>query len=846
MALFIIGIFREVPIEINRLAEQGMTAASLDFPKVLVLLLTDVKFIVDGYMVKDNFTFLIYATTFSYVVILVFGQNGLSESVTYKKDSKYGSHGTARLLTKREIKNKFSKDKLGFFMGSTKKKNKSYQIGQDAIYHAEDNIEELNSQIIMFGPPGSKKTTGYELPNIFHIPDAYLRETGELPDLIITDPKSEMFSLTADYLEKMGYGIRVLDFLHLKYGDANNPMDAIESEKDIMEIANGYVMSQEEGAKDLFWANAEKLVLSALIGFVKQVYKPHQQTFKRVAKLITSPEVSDPEKAITFFERNGVKGKPVDDWKLFMSTVDSDRVRANIVLGLGIKLMLFSVSGINRITSTTTFDINKLGTDKRLSSRELMELDERIKSEKKLIVEVDKTIGILDDAIKALASDNGDFKETYDKYHAQLINAEKIKNENSLEYYECYRKITVAEEDNKILKQRLKQLELKWSINVFRMVRTYLLNKRLEKQYSSEIESNSKSAIALKVELKPLEEKKEWAEVEFDQDREKFDDFCTCNEELSKRYNDLLNKMQECEEKIQYHNSNINVLKDRKDSKPVALFMLMSDSDKTFMPIINIMISSMIKAMYKTAYKTNNKLPRKVYCLWDEFANIGKISNIVDTLSTMRGRGIRPMLILQSIPQLKNRYPDAWEDIISQCDTRIYLGVNDQTTAKYCSEALGNTTIKSENISYEDNGVMGQKKSSKSEGHQSRPLKFPDELMRMKSNKMIIHQRGTDPYELEKVQYRYWEDENKLSKQRSIFDFRELPMVLDVDSLDELKFDAVSPDEKFVSDERRLPEEKREDFVKAPSKNDILKDIEDSKSEDVKEDDGKFDLEIDF
>ncbi|WP_279739293.1 TraM recognition domain-containing protein, partial [Rothia aeria] len=65
----------------------------------------------------------------------------------------------------------------------------------------------------------------------------------------------------------------------------------------------------------------------------------------------------------------------------------------------------------------------------------------------------------------------------------------------------------------------------------------------------------------------------------------------------------------------------------------------------------------------------------------------------------MRGRRIYPMMVWQSLAQMKERYGDAWEDMLSQCDTQIYLGVNDQFTKEYVSKALGKTTIRTQGVS---------------------------------------------------------------------------------------------------------------------------------------------------
>lgn len=116
--------------------------------------------------------------------------------------------------------------------------------------------------------------------------------------------------------------------------------------------------------------------------------------------------------------------------------------------------------------------------------------------------------------------------------------------------------------------------------------------------------------------------------------------------------------------------------------KPMAIFILMPDEDTTFSPVINVFINTMFSQMYKTARKTGSRLANPVYCLLDEMANIGKIPNIKQRLGGMRGRRIYPMMIWQSLAQMRDRYHEGYQDIISQCDTQIYLGVNDNFTAK--------------------------------------------------------------------------------------------------------------------------------------------------------------------
>ena len=50
--------------------------------------------------------------------------------------------------------------------------------------------------------------------------------------------------------------------------------------------------------------------------------------------------------------------------------------------------------------------------------------------------------------------------------------------------------------------------------------------------------------------------------------------------------------------------------------------------------------------------------------------------------------------ILQSLAQLKTLFADgAWEGIVGNCDTFIYLGGNEASTYEYVSKLLGKWTI---------------------------------------------------------------------------------------------------------------------------------------------------------
>lgn len=305
-------------------------------------------------------------------LFMVFGGvGGIKIDKKYKESYKYGSHGTARWQTKREIKRSYCKNDLGWFLGSVEK-GKTYKINMKAAYLAVNNDKKLNMQVNVVGSPGSIKTTGFVMPNAFHLPFAYKKAKLPLPDLVFTDPKSELYTKTANYFKKEGYDVFVLDFINLKYGDSINPLDFIEDEKELMEITKSYIQAvQNSGDKgksvstdSSFWDEQEAQVLGALIGYVQQKYSKEKQTMTEVLKILTSNDVASVDNARVFFSRECIYGTPLQLWKNFLMIADSDKTRANILGGLSGKLSLFSIPGIQKITNKTTLDLSLLGAKK--------------------------------------------------------------------------------------------------------------------------------------------------------------------------------------------------------------------------------------------------------------------------------------------------------------------------------------------------------------------------------------------------------------------------------------------------------------------------------------------------
>ena len=186
-----------------------------------------------------------------------------------------------------------------------------------------------------------------------------------------------------------------------------------------------------------------------------------------------------------------------------------------------------------------------------------------------------------------------------------------------------------------------------------------------------------------------------------------------------------------------------------------AYFLIISDQNSTFHFLSSLFLSFMfIKLIGFADSQKSRRFPVTVHLLGDEIANVGTIPDFKEKMSTIRSRGMSVSLIIQSIAQLENRYPEkAWSEIISACDVQLFLGCNEPETATFISDRTGEVTV----------GVEGQMKSLStlrmtnyteeyrmSESVGKRKLLTPDEVMRLSRDKTLVFLSGMSVIKVDK------------------------------------------------------------------------------------------------
>ena len=184
----------------------------------------------------------------------------------------------------------------------------------------------------------------------------------------------------------------------------------------------------------------------------------------------------------------------------------------------------------------------------------------------------------------------------------------------------------------------------------------------------------------------------------------------------------------------------------------VIYYLRFSDQSSTYQFVTSLFFSFMFIKLVGLADRERSRTLRvPVNLLLDEFCNLGMIPDFTYKISTVHSRKINIAIIFQNIPQIMNRYPDgAWEEIISDCDTFIFLGCgNETTTPQFVSDLTGDATI---NVS--SNSLMvgtAQLRSTSSTG--KRMVMTPNQVKTLSPDTQLVFIKDMQVMQLIKMDF---------------------------------------------------------------------------------------------
>ncbi len=173
------------------------------------------------------------------------------------------------------------------------------------------------------------------------------------------------------------------------------------------------------------------------------------------------------------------------------------------------------------------------------------------------------------------------------------------------------------------------------------------------------------------------------------------------------------------------------------NTKKMAVFIAIPETNNAFNFLSSILFAISFEVLTHQAddilqgkvagYSRQNL--RHIQFILDEFAQIGRIPNFAQVLSSIRSREMSIKIIIQAVNQLESLYKSDWKTIFNNCATHLFLGTNDKDTMEYYSTRSGKQTIRTRSTSRSHSYRNGS--SSENKQIQGRPLLTPDEVARI-------------------------------------------------------------------------------------------------------------------
>lgn len=177
----------------------------------------------------------------------------------------------------------------------------------------------------------------------------------------------------------------------------------------------------------------------------------------------------------------------------------------------------------------------------------------------------------------------------------------------------------------------------------------------------------------------------------------------------------------------------------------MALYVVLPNKDKEA-------LGRWLRLMYATIIDQVADIGgRRLHVVVDEFAALGRFERVLTDLATLRASNVHMHVAVQDLNQLMETYGNGWQTVVGNCALRQFLGVNENYTADYVSQALGPTTMLD---GYDYQQRYPDEPPRPKPRYVGRPLMTPAEVQGMPKDRMLIFaERCARPLFLPKSPY---------------------------------------------------------------------------------------------
>ncbi|MDD3139491.1 MAG: type IV secretory system conjugative DNA transfer family protein [Lachnospiraceae bacterium] len=219
-----------------------------------------------------------------------------------------------------------------------------------------------NKNVLVVGGSGSGKTRFFIKPNLLQMHTSY----------VVTDPKGGLINEVGSALYENKYRIKVFNTINFKKSMHYNPFAYIHAEKDILKLVTTLIANTKGEGKggDEFWEKSEKLLYSALIGYIHYEAPEEEQNFATLLEMLNAMEVREDDEEFK---------NPVDLMFDELAKRDPDhfairqyakyklaagKTAKSILVSCGARLAPFDIKKLREITAYDELELDTLGDKK--------------------------------------------------------------------------------------------------------------------------------------------------------------------------------------------------------------------------------------------------------------------------------------------------------------------------------------------------------------------------------------------------------------------------------------------------------------------------------------------------
>lgn len=214
---------------------------------------------------------------------------------------------------------------------------------------------KMAGHALVIGATGTGKSYSYIRPQI--IAAALAGDS-----IVVTDPKGELFTDTANWLKSQGYKILLFNLANPQKSYHWNMITEAKDMDEIMDLAEWMIMSA--GDDEAFWSGGEVNLLAAILGFIRMVPQDIIQTNDlsgrsiRDALRVCSWDQERLNAAIMSLPENPESATVKEVWS------GTAKLFQNYVEGVRNKLRIITKGSLADLTSYSDIDLSTIGSQK--------------------------------------------------------------------------------------------------------------------------------------------------------------------------------------------------------------------------------------------------------------------------------------------------------------------------------------------------------------------------------------------------------------------------------------------------------------------------------------------------